>query len=224
MEFSKDDLVEAKRQIDSTLHKLRETVKTLEAKENKDRYKSQINLAKNRIKAFGIANSLIEQEIEETPLQNIIIKFPDKNFEKAIRVEIGKPKGDITKNDVKNITELDLRYQNIENLSSIEYLSELKRLDCSYRKLKKLDLSKNTKLEKLSCSDNELSSLNVSKNANLKELSCNDNKLTGLDLGKNTKIDYLNCRQNNFPNKSAITGLDKLDFLGVFIKFKPQNN
>ena len=31
MEFSKDDLREAKRQIDSTLHKLRETIKTLEA-------------------------------------------------------------------------------------------------------------------------------------------------------------------------------------------------
>ena len=42
MEFSKDDLIEAKRQIDSTLHKLRETIKTLESKENVERYKSQI--------------------------------------------------------------------------------------------------------------------------------------------------------------------------------------
>ena len=65
MGFSKDDLIESKKQIDSTLHKLRETAKTLEAKENKDRYKSQITLAKNRIKAFEIANSLIEQEINE---------------------------------------------------------------------------------------------------------------------------------------------------------------
>ena len=32
--FSKEELAEAKRQIDSTLHKLRETVKTFEAKEN----------------------------------------------------------------------------------------------------------------------------------------------------------------------------------------------
>lgn len=30
MEYSKDNLIEAKRQIDSTLHKLKETVKTLE--------------------------------------------------------------------------------------------------------------------------------------------------------------------------------------------------
>lgn len=63
MEFSKDDLIEAKRQIDSTLHKLRETVKTLETKENPERYKSQITLAKRRIKAFEIANRLIEDKL-----------------------------------------------------------------------------------------------------------------------------------------------------------------
>lgn len=63
MDFSQTDLIEAKRQIESTLHKLRETVKTFESKENKDRYKSQITLAKNRIKAFEIANSLISKEI-----------------------------------------------------------------------------------------------------------------------------------------------------------------
>ena len=55
MEFSREDLVEAKRQIDSTLHKLRETIKTFESKENVERYKSQITLAKRRVKAFEIA-------------------------------------------------------------------------------------------------------------------------------------------------------------------------
>lgn len=64
MNFTENDLREAKRQIDSTLHKLRETVKTFEAKENVQRYKSQITLAKRRIKAFEIANALIEAEIE----------------------------------------------------------------------------------------------------------------------------------------------------------------
>ena len=38
MEYSKDDLTEAKRQISSTLHKLRETVRTLRAMENPERY------------------------------------------------------------------------------------------------------------------------------------------------------------------------------------------
>ncbi|MGK3723410.1 hypothetical protein ACSLFS_30760 [Priestia megaterium] len=63
MEFDVSELVEAKRQIDSTLHKLRETVKTFEAKENPNRYKSQITLAKRRIEAFKISVSIIEREI-----------------------------------------------------------------------------------------------------------------------------------------------------------------
>ncbi|MGN0773913.1 MAG: hypothetical protein ACI4MP_09020 [Candidatus Ventricola sp.] len=65
MEFSKDDLKEAKRQIDSTLHKLRETIKTFESKENVERYKSQITLAKRRVKAFEIANWLIKNELDK---------------------------------------------------------------------------------------------------------------------------------------------------------------
>lgn len=64
MSYEQDDLREAKRQIDSTLHKLRETVKTLEGKENPSRYKSQITLAKRRIKAFTIAVELIQQQLE----------------------------------------------------------------------------------------------------------------------------------------------------------------
>lgn len=63
VEFSKDELAEAKRQIDSTLHKLRETLRTLESRERAERYKSQITLAKRRIRAFEIANALIEREI-----------------------------------------------------------------------------------------------------------------------------------------------------------------
>ncbi len=63
MDYTKDELWEAKRQIDSTLHKLWETVKTFKAKENAERYRSQITLATRRIKAFEIANCLIEAEI-----------------------------------------------------------------------------------------------------------------------------------------------------------------
>ena len=62
-EWDKTELVEAKRQIDSTLHKLRETIKTFEAKEDPRRYKSQITLAKRRVEAFTIANELIGREL-----------------------------------------------------------------------------------------------------------------------------------------------------------------
>ena len=66
MPYSEQDLLEAKRQIDSTLHKLHETVRTLEGKGNAARCKSQITLAKRRIQAFTIAVQLIERELEQT--------------------------------------------------------------------------------------------------------------------------------------------------------------
>lgn len=65
MVYTKEDLTEAKRQIDSTLHKLRETIKTLEEKEEPKRYQSQITLAKRRVKAFEIANGLIKAELSK---------------------------------------------------------------------------------------------------------------------------------------------------------------
>lgn len=65
MTYTKEDLTEAKRQIDSTVHKLRQTLKTLEAKEEPKRYRSQITLAKRRIKSFEIAAHLIENEMEK---------------------------------------------------------------------------------------------------------------------------------------------------------------
>ena len=64
MEFSKEELTEARRQIESTLHKLRQTVKTLEGKERPERYKSQITLAARRIRALEIAEALIAREME----------------------------------------------------------------------------------------------------------------------------------------------------------------
>lgn len=64
MRYTDGQLTEAKRQIDSTLHKLRETLKTLEGKENPSRYKSQITLVRRRIEAFGIAVDMIEKELD----------------------------------------------------------------------------------------------------------------------------------------------------------------
>lgn len=62
MNYTTEELLEAKRQIASTLHKLQEVVKTLEGKADPGRYKSQITLAKRRIRAFTIAAELIDRE------------------------------------------------------------------------------------------------------------------------------------------------------------------
>lgn len=63
MEYTREELLEARRQISSTIHKLKEVVKTLEGKDDPGRYKSQLTLAKRRVAAFELANALIEAQL-----------------------------------------------------------------------------------------------------------------------------------------------------------------
>ena len=63
MEYSKEELLEARRQIASTVHKLKEVVKTLEAKPDPVRYRSQLTLARRRIAAFPLAAELVEERL-----------------------------------------------------------------------------------------------------------------------------------------------------------------
>lgn len=62
MERSNEELLEAKRQIESLLHKLRKTIVTLEAKDNQ-KLRSQITLAKRRVNALEIGLELINIEL-----------------------------------------------------------------------------------------------------------------------------------------------------------------
>lgn len=63
MEYAREELLEAERQIESTIRKLEATVITFESKDNVSRYKSQIILAKRRIEAFTIALDLIREKL-----------------------------------------------------------------------------------------------------------------------------------------------------------------
>lgn len=63
MTYTEEELLEARRQIGSTIHKLRNSTETMEAKANADKLKSQITLARRRIRAFEIADELIEREL-----------------------------------------------------------------------------------------------------------------------------------------------------------------
>ena len=60
---TKEELLEAKKQLASTVHKLKEVVKTLEAKPDPVRYRSQLTLARRRIAAFTLAAELVEERL-----------------------------------------------------------------------------------------------------------------------------------------------------------------
>ena len=79
MEFSKDDLAEAKIQIDSISHKLTETIKTLEAKENPERYNADLAMSYynyglfiNEKKYFVMALKLAKKQPDNPYCRRII--------------------------------------------------------------------------------------------------------------------------------------------------------
>lgn len=87
-------------------------------------------------------------------------------------------------------------------VSSIKGLNQLKNLElfrvCD-SKLKKLNLSSNSKLESISCIGNEITSLTVPASATY--ISCDDNKLISLNVSKCKKLESLSASGNKLNGK-----------------------
>jgi len=104
----------------------------------------------------------------EADVTKYYIIIPDPNFEKKLRLwdnPLGIGDGLFPKSKINEVKELSISHENIEDLTGIEYFTELEKLECDNNKIKKLDLSNNTKLTRLNCSDNQLTELNL-KNGN----------------------------------------------------------
>lgn len=125
-----------------------------------------------------------------------VIQFPDPAFEAAVRVFIAKPKGNILASDVEEITDLDVHFLFIADLTGIEYFTALEVLNCGENQLTTLDVSQNNMLKELLCWGNQLSMLDVSQNIALIKLYCGINQLTLLDISHNTALEELNCDDN----------------------------
>lgn len=117
-----------------------------------------------------------------------------RTIELGIMDQVGSLKG------IERFTNLRKLEVSIGDMSSVD-LSKLKNLEeltlAGCDKLKKLDVSKNTKLKKLNCGSCALKSLDLSKNTRLTKLDCYGNRLTKLNLSKNTKLTELDCKWNN---------------------------
>lgn len=61
-------------------------------------------------------------------VEDEVIDFPDANFEQAVRELISKPEGEILKEDLVGITNIDISNKNISNFEGVQYFTELKSL------------------------------------------------------------------------------------------------
>lgn len=83
--------------------------------------------------------------------------------------------GFLSEAEIAPMIELNLDYQDIVDLTGIEYFTPIEYLYCRDPQLKTLDISKNTELRYLHCSNNLLTNLDLSQNDELRELNCGNN-------------------------------------------------
>jgi Leucine-rich repeat (LRR) protein len=126
--------------------------------------------------------------------------IPDANFE----TELGNQGYDDVSGDgqvptalIENLTQLNINYHSIVDLTGIEDFAALQELNVSYGSLTSLDVSQNTNLTSLLCGYNSgLTTLNVSNNSNLQELQVNETSIVSLDLSQNTDLTVLVASTN----------------------------
>ena len=116
------------------------------------------------------------------------------------------------KQQLANITSLNLDGGRIGDLSDLRYFTGLRELQCSSNELKTLDVSMLTNLTTLYCSLNQLETLDVSNLANLTTLFCQINQLKSLTVGELENLTTLYCYNNQLETLD-VSGLTQLQTL-----------
>ena len=128
--------------------------------------------------------------------------IPDSNFEQRL-ISFGYDDildGTVLTAAIDTVTQLEVSYYGISDLTGIQDFTDLTELFCAYNGLTSIDVTQNTALSFLHLAGNQLTSLNISQNTSLTQLWCDDNQLTSLDLTQNTSLTYLRCDWNQLTS------------------------
>lgn len=120
--------------------------------------------------------------------------FPDDKFRKVVKNYDIDGSNSLTDDEIAKITDLDLYNKSIYKLDGIEYLTELKTIDCRLNNLTSIDLSGNKKLQKLDCSSQRDALKTLILPASIQTLNCSDNSSLGtLNLSACINLQELRC-------------------------------
>ena len=111
----------------------------------------------------------------------------------------------ILKSGVESVRELDLSNSIsgigfLDDLSGIENFTNLRKLTVDRQSLRRVDLSKNTKLEYIHIWNNKLISINLDGLENLETLELQGNKLESINLSDSPYITHLSLAENFFSS------------------------
>ena len=130
----------------------------------------------------GIVPTVALLLLGDAPPPPEVVVFPDPNLEQAVRDAISKPSGDILASDLLALTELTAEERAIEDLTGLEYCSNLLQLILPINAISNLaPLSGLTSLTVLNLGMNQISDLGpLSGLINLVTLVLNNNQIIDL--------------------------------------------
>src|SRR5437879_12743542 len=146
------------------------------------------------------------------------ITFLDTNLEAVVRSTIAKPSGPLSSVDLQALLSLSAPYQNIENLSGLEWATNLSVLDLTGNSITNINpLQALKRLTDLVLAPNRVSDLSpVIGLSNLISLDLSWNPVTNCaSLSGVTNLTSLYLRGNSVDNPGFVQNLNRLAFLNL---------
>ncbi len=135
------------------------------------------------------SNQILEDVAQISP-EN----FKDAKFREVLTEYDFNSDGYLQDDEIEKITELNLANSGIKDLTGIEYLSALEKLDCSGCEITELELApSNGFLYELNCSGTKLTTLNLCECPNLQILNCKGTPIEKIYFFSTSSLVKLNC-------------------------------
>lgn len=168
------------------------------------------------------------------------VEFEDRDLELAIREEIGKAMGDIYPSDLKQVKNLKVVAEEVEDLSVLKHCNNLKWIDFRYNKISDLSaLSGLTNLEVLWLKGNRISDISpLSDLSHLRRLWLQGNNISNIQplidnfkvkdngkkvgLGKGDTVKLQDNKLNRSEGSKDLQDIQTLLDRGVEVEFHPQ--
>ena len=106
----------------------------------------------------------------------------------------------VTTANINTVTNLEVSYLSIADLTGIEDFIALSVLNCHHNALTTLNITQNTSLTELACDINQITNLDVTQNIGLTKLHCYNNQLTSLNVNQNVALTDFRCYNNYLTN------------------------
>jgi len=183
----------------------------------------EINLKNNPLSATSINTYIPQLEARGVTVfydePEMVVTFPDANFEALIRETLNIPTNDIMNTDLSTILTISGNNRGITNITGIEHCKNLERLDLDQNSISEINLLNGlTKLKRLSFYNNYLiTDINpMASLTNLEQLYLNNNLIIDVTpLSGLSNLTVLGLSGNQIEDISILSSLINLQDLSL---------